>query len=440
MDSMLQILLLQLIVVVTTRGRSSVNPDVNLSTQLLDRLGAKRIPFQYDHFESGLYYTDLDYNLRQPLLHIRNLTQRMAISDFKYIRQWVLERGKLQRPIPSDVPFPCDVRGGRSSKVPQHIDRLRPGDIDIVATFGDSTNAGTGMLSVGPLDAIVEYRGYSYTGGGFENWRTALTLPNILKEYNPQLYGYAVANTLVVDEAGSRFNVAEPMLHIQDLPFQAHVLIERMRRDPRVDMKEHWKLLSIHVGPNDMCNDMCSWTDVDAFLRREEQQLYATLRLLRDQVPRLLINFILMPDVDNVLQILATSPPECIPRIPFYCNCYKKLKEQIYYNTAKRLIDLQLAIVSMPEFRSDSFAIVSHGILRHLSQLWSKQGKIDRSYVSSDCIHYSQFGHAVLAKTLWNNMFDKTDFNLTTAWQNPFEHFLCPRVETQFIRTNSDSF
>lgn len=437
MDSMLQILLLQLIVV-WAGSRPSVR-DVNLSTQLLERLGAKRIPFQYDHFEPGLYYTDLDYNLRQPLVQLRNLTQHMAISDFDYIRQWALEKGKLQKPVPDSVPFPCDVRGGRSPQVPKRIDQLRPGDIDIIASFGDSTTAGISMLSVGLLDSIVEYRGYSFTGGGFENWRTALTLPNILKEYNPQLYGYAVANTLVADEAGSRFNVAEPMLHIQDLPFQAHVLIERMRRDPRVDMKQHWKLLSIHVGPNDMCNDLCSWPDVEAFLRREEQQLYATLRLLRDRVPRLLINFILMPDVDNVLQMLATSPTECLIRIPVFCNCHNRLKEPIYYNAAKRLIDLQLAIVEKPEFRSDNFAIVGHGILRNLKTVWSRNGQIDRLYISSDCIHYSQFGHAVLAKTLWNNMFDKIDLNLTKAWQNPFEHFLCPR-DTQFIRTTSDRF
>lgn len=435
MDLILEILLLQLIV--STVSRPSVT-DTNRSTQLLDKLGAKRVPFQYDHFEPGLYYTDLDYHLRQPLLYVRNLTQRMTIANFENIRQQILEQGKLQKPVPEDVPFPCDVRGGRSPEVPTNISRLRPGDIDIIATFGDSTNAGTGMLGLGPLDSIVEYRGYSYSGGGFENWRTALTLSNILKEYNPQLYGYAVANTLVVDEEGSRFNVAEPMLHIQDLPFQAHVLIERMRRDPKVNMAQHWKLLNIHVGPNDMCNDLCSWQDVDAFLRREERQLYAALRLLRDNVPRLLINFVLMPDVDNVLQLMKTSPPECIHRIPFYCNCYKKLEEKIYYDAAKRLIDLQLAIVELPEFRSDDFAIVVHGILRNLSSLWSKNGEINRIYIASDCIHYTQFGHAVLAKTLWNNMLDKTDFNLTKAWQNPFEHFLCPRVETQFIRTTSD--
>ncbi|KAH8403036.1 hypothetical protein KR222_003490 [Zaprionus bogoriensis] len=438
MDFLLQILLLHQLL---SPIKSKPNPaDINRSTQLLDQLGAAHIPFKVNHYEQGLYYTDLDYNLRQPLLYMRNITQRLVISNFEWIRKWALGMGKLQQPVPADVPFPCNVTGGRSPQVPSNISRLRPGDIDIVATFGDSTIAGTGMLSIGPIDSIVEYRGFSYTGGGVENWRTALTLPNILKMYNPQLYGYAVANTLVVDEQRSRFNVAEPMLHIQDLPFQAQVLIERMRRDPKVDMQRHWKLLSIHVGANDMCNDLCSWQDIDAFLRREKHQLYATLRMLKDNVPRLLINFILQPDVDNMLQLIATSTPECRQRIPWYCNCYKRLKDKIYYDASKRLLELQLAIVQLPEFRSDDFAIVPHGILRNLSSLWAINGEINTAYTASDCVHYTQFGHAVLAKTLWNNMLDKTDFSLTKAWQKPYEHFLCPRTETQFIRTEGDQF
>ncbi|XP_032584450.2 phospholipase B1, membrane-associated-like [Drosophila mojavensis] len=418
---------------------SSARPGFeNYSTRLLQRHGVKRVDFRLVSQQEGLYYTELDTAMRDILLQMRNLSQQTVLAQFDWIRARNVEAGRMQLPVLQSEPFPCDLSGGRSPKVPKDVRQLRPGDIDIVATCGDSSNSGTGILGLGELDAFVEYRGYAYTGGGFETWRTALTLPNILKLYNPRLYGYAVGHSLGADVNVARFNLAEPMLNIQDLPFQAHVLIERFRRDPRVNLREHWKLLSIQVGANDLCSELCHSPNPEHFLRVVARQLHETFRILKEHVPRLLINFIVHPDIDELLSLLSRAPPKCVQRMPYFCSCYNRYNDNTLYDAAKRFLRLQLSIAALPEFRSADFAIVPHGILRNISSLWSEQGVMVKHFFANDCIHYSQLGHAVLAKQLWNNMVGQADLTSVEEWRRPYKRFLCPSPKRPYLRTESD--
>lgn len=96
---------------------------------------------------------------------------------------------RSQKQVALSVPFPCDVRGYRSSKVPTSVHELRPGDIDVIAALGDSLTSATGANSRNILEGLVENRGLSWCIGGQGNWRTTLTLPNIMKEFNPKLFG-----------------------------------------------------------------------------------------------------------------------------------------------------------------------------------------------------------------------------------------------------------
>lgn len=63
------------------------------------------------------------------------------------------------------------------------------GDIDIVAAIGDSLTSATAANSEALWEVLVENRGLSWCIGGQGNFRTHLTLPNILKEFNPKLFG-----------------------------------------------------------------------------------------------------------------------------------------------------------------------------------------------------------------------------------------------------------
>ena len=68
-----------------------------------------------------------------------------------------------------------------------------------------------------------------------------MTLPNILKEFNPSLIGYSLKDSLG-SQRNSQFNVAEPLGIVSDMPFQAELLVKRMRSDKRVDYGNDWKV------------------------------------------------------------------------------------------------------------------------------------------------------------------------------------------------------
>lgn len=71
---------------------------------------------------------------------------------------------------------------------------MRPGDIDIICAMGDSLTAGNGIFATNLLQIFVENRGASWSIGGQGNWTQYLTIPNILKEFNPNLYGYSLSD------------------------------------------------------------------------------------------------------------------------------------------------------------------------------------------------------------------------------------------------------
>lgn len=103
---------------------------------------------------------------------------------------------KVQKPFPDTHEFFCDPKGpgARSAYPPTSVHRLRPGDIDIVGAIGDSLTAGNGALATNILQVLIENKGVSWSIGGQGNWQKFLTLPNILKVFNPNLYGYSLSD------------------------------------------------------------------------------------------------------------------------------------------------------------------------------------------------------------------------------------------------------
>jgi hypothetical protein len=77
--------------------------------------------------------------------------------------------------------------------------------------------------------------------GGDETWRTVLTLPNILKEFNPALIGFSTGDGPAHARAAG-FNVAEGGATSSDLLYMTKVLVKRIKADKRVDFKRDWKV------------------------------------------------------------------------------------------------------------------------------------------------------------------------------------------------------
>lgn len=154
--------------------------------------------------------------------------------------------------------------------------------------MGDSITTGAGLLATNTMQLSIENRGMMATIGGEETWRKVLTLPNIFKvrssmivnltivnlielfffffhkkksslesykicmqnffyvqEFNHNLIGYALGNSLTSHPA-SQLNVAEGGALSMDMPYMAKFLINRMKKDPRIDINNHWKVPISH--------------------------------------------------------------------------------------------------------------------------------------------------------------------------------------------------
>lgn len=129
-----------------------------------------------------------------------------------------IKNNRVQQQFSNDTKFFCDINGpGARSKVPpKSVHRLRPGDIDVIGAIGDSLTAGNGVFALDVLQVLLEGRGASWSIGGQKTWRNFLTLPNMLKEFNPKLYGYSIAEQGTSAEKSSRFNVAEAGVRSDD--------------------------------------------------------------------------------------------------------------------------------------------------------------------------------------------------------------------------------
>lgn len=163
-----------------------------------------------DHVSSQKTVLDLKF---APFLRFGRETFGMLIQPkaFDRILALNIKNKKVQQQFPNDMRFFCDVNGAgaRSKVVPKSVHKLRPGDIDIVGAIGDSLTAANGAFALDATQVLLEGRGVSWSIGGHQTWRNFLTLPNILKEFNPNLYGYPDAVYSSSYQKSSRFNVAE---------------------------------------------------------------------------------------------------------------------------------------------------------------------------------------------------------------------------------------
>ncbi|XP_011188828.1 phospholipase B1, membrane-associated-like [Zeugodacus cucurbitae] len=404
-------------------------------------IGQQTVAEVLEAFKGERLTTDLDSNLRDVFVNERRVSmQRAARAQvFKQNRA----KGKTQPLIPPTEPFPCDLSHARSASPPTSVHELRPGDIDVIACMGDSLSAGNGLMSGRVQHSFNEFRALSFCGGGYGDWRSYLTLPNILRVFNPNITGYSTKNELVVDKS-SRLNIAEPLIMSIDMPYQARVIIDRMRQDPNIDMENHWKLLTIFVGNNDVCIEMCHYDNATEFVLRHERDLRHTLTVLRDNVPRLMVNVLPMPNMVVTLYPMKNVPFGCFAVHSFGCHCIfshavgeKELKEASDRITKWHEVDQY--VIKLPEFQTNDFAVVYHPFTADMVTPRLDNGETDYRFFAHDCFHFSQLGHAGMANSLWNSLLQPEGKKILNMVK-PFRHFECPTEERPYFATLYNSY
>ncbi|XP_011688726.1 PREDICTED: phospholipase B1, membrane-associated isoform X2 [Wasmannia auropunctata] len=348
----------------------------------------------------------------------------------------------MQETIPDYVPFPCNVTGGRSSAVPESVHKLRPGDIDVIAAMGDSLTAGAGVFASSVFQIMIENRGVTAAGGGQGTWREYLTLPNIIKEFNPNLIGYALGDSLTTHKA-SQLNVAESGAESEDMMYMAEILVKRIKNDPRIDLKKHWKFISLMIGANDFCTEFCWVPSPWSVLEKHKADLLYVLRTLRDNLPRTFVALIPPPNLKNLVDTRKGRQSfSCFLTTDFECSCLFGLSfrrfRPIYYEVMRRWQEQEMEIATYPEFQRDDFVVVAQPTLMNLSIPLASDGYTDMTFLSSDCFHISQKTNARYANSLWNNLLEPVGAK-TETWDEPFRKFYCPTPERPYLATMLNS-
>ena len=107
----------------------------------------------------------------------------------------------------NEFTFDCDFTP--SEQAPRSVHKLRPSDIKVVGALGDSLTASVGTRAKTIFGLLIEYREVSWSMGGEADLNKFLTLPNILKVFNPKLIGYSVKPSFVLtSKKGVGFNAA----------------------------------------------------------------------------------------------------------------------------------------------------------------------------------------------------------------------------------------
>jgi phospholipase B1 len=141
---------------------------------------------------------------------------------------------------------------------------------------------------------------YKIILGGDGTWQSILTVPNILKNFNPYLKGMSHGVTKAYSNKTSGYNLALTGTKTFDLSKQARKLVTKMKRDPRIDFYNDWKMVTILIGHNDVCSTVCKQDLQDLDQVEEIWNVAEALDILYSELPRAFIN--LMPSAGRLLK------------------------------------------------------------------------------------------------------------------------------------------
>ncbi|XP_054653229.1 phospholipase B1, membrane-associated isoform X5 [Dunckerocampus dactyliophorus] len=340
--------------------------------------------------------------------------------------------------------IPCTDRHP-SPTAPNSVHELRPADVKVVAAVGDSLTAGNGVgaKSDNLLLVINEYRGLSWSIGGDENITTVTTLPNILREFNPSLTGFSQGISKA-DSPGAFLNQAVAGAKSGDVVQQVRTLVAKMKNDTRIDFHKDWKVITMFIGGNDIC-DFC--TDSVFFSPRNVAgRIRQALDILHDEVPRALVNLVELLNIIPLRDLhkdYTLGCPTWFVRI--VCPCVLKPNDgsaelqkvneysRAYQHAMRELVD------SGRYDTHANFTVVLQPFFREVFLPTLEDGRPDRSYFTPDCFHLSQRAHTLMARALWNNMLEPVGNKTFTQDFMAGVDLKCPSEAAPFFRTAVNS-
>ncbi|XP_060115378.1 phospholipase B1, membrane-associated-like [Heteronotia binoei] len=326
-----------------------------------------------------------------------------------------------------------------SKEVPTSVHKLRPADIQVIAALGDSLTTAVGAQATGLSDLKTPWRGFSWSAGSDGTLESHTTLPNILKKFNPNLSGFSTGT----EKETAGFNRAVGEATAQNLSAQAFELVELMKSSPDINYKEDWKLVTILIGRNDLCQ-YC--LDRETYsVEKYVQHLQDSLDILYEELPRAFVNVVEIMELTGLRQI-ERETSGCVLSGESLCPCFlnpwensSQLQEMQKVNRDFQERSMMMINGSRYDKRED-FAIVVQPFFQNTNMPLDRDGKPDLSFFAVDCFHFSARGYASMATALWNNMLEpvgqKQSYNNFTYERSMLT---CPTSEHPFLFTSRNS-
>ncbi|XP_058254299.1 phospholipase B1, membrane-associated isoform X2 [Hemibagrus wyckioides] len=345
---------------------------------------------------------------------------------------------------PMATSFPCTVTSS-SPSVPTSVHFLRPADVKVVAALGDSLTAGNGVGAGqnNVLGVITEYRGLSWSIGGNGDLSSVTTLANILRAFNPSLTGFSTG-TGKVTTAQAFLNQAVAGAESKDLPSHTRALITRMSSDSRIDFQNDWKVITLFIGGNDLC-EHCANLDLYS-AENFARNIRDALDILHREVPRVLVNLVELFNIAQLRQLHLDFKLGCPTwLVKSICPCVlnpaegsSDLQALIDLNREYQTVTRNLVDSGRYNTRSD-FTVVLQPFFRNVSFPLLPDGRPDRSFFAGDCFHLSQKSHTLMARALWNNMLEPLNSKTTSVDFNEGVAMKCPSESNPYFSTNENS-
>ncbi|XP_030855538.1 phospholipase B1, membrane-associated [Strongylocentrotus purpuratus] len=338
-------------------------------------------------------------------------------------------------PLGKELTFPCEDLPP-SDEIPTSAHRLRPGDIKAIGAMGDSLTAANGAGACFLPELLYMYRGLTFSHGGDESFETNPTLANILRKYNPDLKGYGV-NTGMWDTKDASLNVGHPGDIAADMPHQADWLVAKMKADPEIDYENDWKIVTLFIGGNDLCD----WCKNNEYYSPENyvKHIHEALMILHDQMPRTIVNVI---GTIRVSEVEKLRGPICDIFQWAFCSCALFLTpdERANFDNLTKVYQVMLeeSITNGQYDDKEDFTVVLQPFLHDTVVPLTESGDPDFSYFAPDCFHLSAKGHAQGGLELWKNMMEPVGAK-ATSWSPDKIDLTCPSQEFQYIYTNVNS-
>ncbi|KAG6930949.1 phospholipase B1 [Chelydra serpentina] len=336
----------------------------------------------------------------------------------------------------SDLSCPAQTP---SESVPTSVHKLRPTDIKIIAALGDSLTTAVGAKATSLNDLQTAWRGLSWSIGGDGTLEAHTTLPNILKKFNPELFGFSTGT----EKETAGFNSAVGGAKANNMSTQARELVELMRGSSKINFKEDWKVITLFVGGNDLCH-YC--LDRETYsVENYVKHLQDTLDILYQELPRAFVNLVEIMEIAGLRQI-ERETSGCVVPGATVCPCFLTPQESSPELQEMKIINKDFQIKSMLMANSgryaqrEDFTVVVQPFFRNTIIPLDSNGKPDLSFFSVDCFHFTERGHAEMAIALWNSMLEPVGQKQS---YNNFAHdrskLKCPTSENPFLFTSRNS-